>query len=284
MSLETALKVIANQSLRWSSPLKFNDPFDHQIGFTFEFDGKEIGQAVHREMERIVFGGKKEFQEPSLLTQLALHLQGISDRLPKDAIMEDFAKAALNIADNFQHHVARLHSAIQEHLSHSRVLCISERNDNVVMWSHYAEEHRGVVLKLRCIDELDNTLLAARQVVYSRQFPMFPSLEQYARHLTGEEPLNLTALSWDIAFTKHSDWAYEKEWRVHMPLLNEPPGDGYTLFKKHPSVFGAVYLGCRMAREDRDRVLAAVEEHIPHAQAFQAKRSETSFDIAFEEV
>ncbi|QHD50143.1 DUF2971 domain-containing protein [Vreelandella aquamarina] len=284
MSVETALKVIANQSLRWSSPLKFNDPFDHQIGFTFEFGGQEIGQAVYHEMERIVFGGKSEFQEPSLFTEVALRLQGIADRLPKDAIMEDFAEAAQEIADNFPYHVARLHDEIQEQLTHSRVLCISERNDNVVMWSHYAEEHRGVVLKLRCIDKLDNTLLAARRVDYSRQFPKFPSLGQYVRHLTGEKPLNLAALTWDMAFTKHSDWAYEKEWRVHMPLLNEPPGDGYTLINEHPSVFGAVYLGCRMTDEDRGRILEAVEKHIPHAQAFQAKRSDASFDIAFEEV
>lgn len=284
MSVETTLKVISNQSLRWSSPLNFNDPFDHQIGFAFDFGGPEIGRAICQEMERIVFEGKSEFKEPSLLVRLSLPLQSIADRLPRDTVLENFEEAAQEIADTFPHHVERLRTAIQEQLTHSRVLCVSETNNNVVMWSHYAEEHRGVVLKLRCIDELDNTLLAARRVNYSRQFPRFPSLNQYVRHLTGEEPFDLVALSWDVAFTKHEDWAYEKEWRVHMPLLNEPPGDGYTLLQEHSSVFGSVYLGCRISDEDRSRVLAAVEKYIPHAQVFQAKRSVTSFDLTFEEI
>ncbi|MCE8005148.1 DUF2971 domain-containing protein [Billgrantia ethanolica] len=284
MSVETALKVISNHSLRWSTPLKFNDPFDHQIGFTFGFSGPEIGQALFREIEQIVFRGKTDFKEPTLLTQLALGLQGIAGRLPEEAIMKELWEATQEIAYNFPQNIERLHAAIQEHLTHSRVLCVSETNDNVVMWSHYAEEHRGLVLKLRCIDELDNTLLAARRVDYSREFPMFPSLDQYVRHLTGEDPIDLAALSWDVAFTKHTDWAYEKEWRVHMPLLHEPPGDGYTLLKENPSVFGAVYLGCRMTDEVREQILEAVEEHIPHAQVFQGKRSTSSFDLEFEEI
>ena len=281
LSGETALKVIVNRSLRWSTPLKFNDPFDHQIGFSFGFGGIEFGQAIYREMEQIVFGGKSKFQEPSLLTQLALRLQGVASSLPKDKFRKEFGEATREIADNFHHYVAELHSAIQQFLTHSRVFCVSESKDNVVMWSHYAEEHHGVVLKLRCIDELDNTLLAARRVNYSRQFPPFPSLEQFVRHLTGEEPLDIPALSWNMAFTKHSDWAYEKEWRVHMPLIYEPPGDGYTFIEEHPSVFDAVYLGCRMIDEDRERILEAVKSHIPHAQVFQAKRSDTSFDLDF---
>lgn len=149
------------------------------------------------------------------------------------------------------------------------------------MWSHYAEEHRGVVFKLRCIDELDNTLLSARRVDYARQFPAFLSLEQFVRHLTGEEPLDIATLSRNIAFTKHSDWAYEKEWHVHIPLMHESPGDGYTLIKEHPSFFDAVYLGCRMIDQERGRILAAIKRHIPHVQVFQAKRSDTSFDLEF---
>ena len=240
MSVETALKAILSHSLRWSSPLKFNDPFDHQIGFSFDFTGEQIGKRLFEEMEQIVFGGKTGFKNPTLFTMLAMRLHSIKDRLPRDEVLKDFSEASAEIAENLDAHINKLHVAIQEHLTHSRVLCVAEQHDNVVMWSHYGDQHRGVVLQLRCVDEIDNTLLTARKVNYSRAYPGFPSLENYVRHLTGEEPLDIAKLSWDIAFTKHEDWSYEKEWRVHIPLLDERPGDGYSIDEENPRVFGDV--------------------------------------------
>lgn len=285
MTVDTALKVISSKCLRWSSPLKFNDPFDHQIGFTFKFGGPEIAQAIYEESLRIIFEGKTNFIAPTLFTQLALNLHAKINRIPREVIMKGLQEASQEIADNFEYHTEKLHDAIRGHLTHARILCVSEVNDNVVMWSHYADAHQGVVLKLNCVEELDNTLLAARKVNYSRAFPMFPTVDEYVRHLTGENPLDLVPLTWEIAYTKHSDWEYEKEWRVHMPLKeNEPPGDGYTLLEEHPRVFGAVYLGCRMSGEARDQILKAVEQHIPHVQVFQAKKCTSSFDLEFEKV
>lgn len=282
-SAESALTIISSLSLRWSSPLKFNDPFDHQIGFSFKFDGETLGQALYEEMERIVFDGKVSFKQPTLFSLLAIRLHTIRDRLPKDAFKEDLTRATREIAENFENHVEMLHAAIQEQLTHSRVLCVAEENDNVVMWSHYADQHRGVVLELRCVDEIDNTLLVARKVSYSREFPKFPPLISYVRHLTGEELIDYADLSRQVAFTKHEDWSYEKEWRVHMPLLNEPPGDGYSLFKESPRVFGNIYLGCRMADEDVARIVAAAKKHIPHAKVLRGRRSRRSFSLEFEE-
>lgn len=284
MSVETALKVIENHSFRWSSPLKFNDPFDTQIGFTFEFNGTELGRGLLDEMEKIVFEGKTDFKEPTLLIQLALLLQSKKDQLSKSEVMGSLAETTHEMASKFEQQINELHSELRQNLTHSRVLCLSETNDNVVMWSHYGEEHQGVVVKLLCIDELDNSLLVARKVDYSNRFPLFPSLEKYVQHLTGEEPLDFDNLTWDFAYTKHEDWSYEKEWRVHMPLLQDPAGDGYSIFREDPRVFGAVYLGCRMDEEGRKKVLAAVEEYIPHARVYQCKRSSSSFELVFDEV
>lgn len=284
MSVDTALKVIEGRSLRWSNPLKFNDPFDHQIGFSFDFSGEQLGRRILEEFERIVFGGKEEFKQPTMFSALAMQLQSIKDRLPKDEVMRKFKDATNKIAGNFDTFINKLHHTIHEHLTHSRVLCVSEHHDNVVMWSHYANKHQGVVLQLECVDEIDNTLLAARKVIYSRELPRFPSLDSYVRHLTGEEPLGIAELSLEMAFTKHEDWSYEKEWRVHMPLLNEPPGDGFSIYTEDPRVFGAVYLGCRISNGDADQVIDAVHKHIPNAKIYRGRKNARSFELSFDEV
>jgi hypothetical protein len=170
---------------------------------------------------------------------------------------------------------------IQAHLLHSRVFCVTEKRDNVVMCSHYADQHKGVVLKLRCIDELDNPLLAAGKVTYSREFVRFPNPEEFARNATGEEPIDILSLSWDICYRKHKDWEYEQEWRVPIPLLRQPVGDGYSYEKEHPAVFDEAYLGCRMGDDETEKIIECIKAHLPHVKIYRAVRSTTSFNLDF---
>lgn len=284
MSVETALKVISSRAMRWSSPLKFNDPFDHQIGFSFDLNAEQFGQKLFEKMEQIVFGEEPEFKEPTLISTLAMGLRSIKDRIPKDEFTNDLTAATSKIAGNLDDHLNTLTSMIIEQSIHSRVLCVSECHDNVVMWSHYGDQHQGVVLQLQCIDEIDNTLLAARKVEYSHELPRFPSLDSYIQHLFGEEPMDIAELSEKVAFTKHKDWSYEKEWRVHIPLLYEPPGDGHSIYIEDPRVFGAVYLGCLISDENAGQVIEAVREHIPAAKIYRGSKSTQSFNLSFDEV
>jgi hypothetical protein len=53
---ETAKLIISSRKLRWSSPLLFNDPFDHQTGFAFPFTGEEFSRAFIEASLRTIFG------------------------------------------------------------------------------------------------------------------------------------------------------------------------------------------------------------------------------------
>ena len=56
MTCSTAKAVLKNSSLRWSSPLLFNDPFDHQIDFNFDFTEKEFVEYYFKVFEQTIFG------------------------------------------------------------------------------------------------------------------------------------------------------------------------------------------------------------------------------------
>jgi hypothetical protein len=110
------------------------------------------------------------------------------------------------------------------------------------------------------------------------------NVENYVKNLTGEEKIDLPRLCWDIAHTKHKDWSYENEWRVHVALLNEPAGDGFSMYHEHPRVFEAVYIGCRMGPKDVAEIAKSVRQHLPQTKVYKATRSQTEFAIAFAEV
>lgn len=281
-SLETAVRVIESRSFRWSSPTKFNDPFDHQAGFVLPFSPEEFSQALTSSIERIIFSDAKPIVTPTtLFSALTLKLREVRHKLPRSEVLRDLSQSSSESAAMIRDSLAKLNAAVQDQLCHSRVFCVSERFDNVVMWSHYADQHKGVAFKLRCIDEIDNMLLAARKVQYTDAFLPFPDADAYARHLTGEQSIDFAPLIWNIAYTKHVDWRYEEEWRAHIPLLNESPGDGYSIYPEDPRVFEAIYLGCCMGREDAKNVVELVRRFLPETQVFVGRKSATSFALLF---
>lgn len=284
-SLQTAKRVIESQSFRWSSPTKFNDPFDNQTGFVLNVHTDEFANLLTSSRERIIFSDiAPVFNPVSPFAALNQQFRTIRDTLPQDRFLRMLHEWSLQVAANLPDLIVQLNAHIQEHLCHARVFCVSEAHDNVVMWSHYANEHRGVVFKLRCIDEIDNLLLAARKVSYTDAFLMFPSADQYVKHLTGEQPIDLALLSLNIAFMKHIDWSYEKEWRVYNPLLHEPPGDGYSLYTENPRIFEAVYLGCRMEEEELAMIVRLVRRHLPDTKIYRGEKSTTAFALSFTEL
>jgi hypothetical protein len=61
-----------------------------------------------------------------------------------------------------------------------RILCLSEANDVMPMWAHYADDSRGVVLEFFALKEVDSAFQVARPVVY-RDAPSIASAEAWAK-------------------------------------------------------------------------------------------------------
>jgi hypothetical protein len=89
------------------------------------------------------------------------------------------------------------------------VLSLSEVPDNLLMWSHYADQHKGIVIEFdsghqtfSCKRKETDEFYHCRKVVYSNVRPTILS--------------NHGAVS--VLLTKAVDWSYEKEWRIMKSL------------------------------------------------------------------
>ncbi|MBT3068388.1 DUF2971 domain-containing protein [Rhodoferax sp. U11-2br] len=280
MSAETALAVLRSSSLRYRAPSHFNDPFDHQVSFSFPFTEQEFADELMSEISRIVFDDSVELRNPTLLGQGILALRVLRDRVSKEQLLSHLHTSAVETGQRLSEYERTFNSALTAELTNSRVLCVTEELDNVVMWAHYAAEHKGVCIRLQCIDEVDNTLLAARPVKYTDLYPSFPPLRDYIRYLTGEKPIDIAQLVYnEAAYVKHKDWAYEREWRIHVPQIHELHGPSYSDWKENPRVFGALYLGCRISVQDAQALIRVVETQMPHMEIYQAALSRKHFGM-----
>ncbi|MHB1527844.1 MAG: DUF2971 domain-containing protein [Acidiferrobacteraceae bacterium] len=143
---------------------------------------------------------------------------------------------------------------IQERVNRrAGILSFATCNDHVPMWSHYANGHRGLCLEFdmekwpRTERESNGCHLGS--VEYCMERPLLTlSREELEKAKTLEK----------IAFTKHTDWGYEDEWRMVCSFMY--PSNPYLLFPV-AALTGAIF-GLRMSPDDR----RAIEEVIKNAK------------------
>ena len=99
------------------------------------------------------------------------------------------------------------------------IFCSTVDSNNLLMWAHYADQHRGAVVELTPSVERDSALLVSREVHYTeiRPFLYDDPIDMITRGLT-MAPEEAAGKIFDrLIYTKSAEWEYEKEWRLHIP-------------------------------------------------------------------
>lgn len=153
-----------------------------------------------------------------------------------------------------------------QQLAKNGILCLTACPKNILMWSHYADEHKGCCLefstdsipfkrarKVNCLPEYPN----ARLVDFIGGF----SEKDYDKHA------KLTT------YTKSGLWKYEEEWRVR----RYPKGPGLVKFKER--LLTGIVFGYRMADELKDMLKKLVSGRNPKVNLFQASPKDRQFEM-----
>ncbi len=123
------IKSILNKNLLYfSSPKKFNDPFDCSTLFSFE--------GANEDDFRTFYYNIIKFNEPSF----------------DDVRIKQEVESIINSGDHKNHEkllCARndVLTFIEPEIKKKGILCLSEKNDDILMWSHYGNKHSGICLE-----------------------------------------------------------------------------------------------------------------------------------------
>jgi len=121
----------------------------------------------------------------------------------------------------------------------------SEDNRSILMWSHYADGHRGF-----CV-EYDFKQLGSEDPRTQYLYPVIyaDAVFDASSHL-GFDPDTMNYLVGTYAaLNKSSEWRYEKEWRYVYPMTSSDQ----LRFLQAPKP-AAIYLGARIAERDRSLI------------------------------
>jgi hypothetical protein len=125
-----------------------------------------------------------------------------------------------------------------------RILCLSSKPDSVLMWSHYADKHRGLCLEFGTDNE---EFSGAYKIEYCDKYPALNLTDDSLEH-------NLLAL-----VTKSAIWSYEDEYRViaeeHATALSPESLHTHDRFLSIPQdSLKSIILGCEMDDASCDSV------------------------------
>ncbi|MPZ55071.1 MAG: DUF2971 domain-containing protein [Rhizobiales bacterium] len=277
----TTKSVLRNRTLRFSSPRLFNDPFDIQFDLYVEFDYE---RAEHRILSQLWEAHYAEVP-PAPGNELGRLIAVFRDRFPRlnrDEFGKEFGLAVRSGLATINKNVALSQIEFKRQLADAKVLCLSEVNHNLLMWSHYSEHHKGAVLEFRCVEELDSVFGAALPVRYCERMPLLFDEDFIVRMGSGQASINVAEIFAKAVYSKAIDWAYEKEWR----LVGGRTGaeKDYEDNSFHQQELLAIYLGCQMPDEDRFEIIDLVTRRFPHSRIFQAVKQPREFSLTFREI
>ena len=298
---ETVFNILQNRKLKYCSPVLFNDPFDTQTRIHFDFEFPDFVEAFGDEIYKLVHGDEKPtgdisnqlFKDILETWQMAKNSpQKMPKEIFKDRIKSQYEET-IKLSENYFEY---WNSWWIKFVTASRIFCVTEEPDNLLMLAHYAKDHTGVVIEFECLPELDTLLCGARKVDYVKTPPVIAKLEEYLKYITGQEAnlINHDLLMYTLFLSKSEHWEYEKEWRVFIPPhdLEDPnipiDADGneilFDFLSYHPKEIHALYFGCKIKDGDKERISECLSGDFAHVKKYESRRMEKEYKIIFEMV
>lgn len=207
-------RTVLHNELYMATSGSFNDPFDLSPVFSFEGSKEEQIEdyiRLHKKFGEQCDGDLREIA--TALVEQRLSPGAIEDT---EAIMS--ASHRLAVADV------------------TGVYCLTTKPDNLLMWAHYADNHKGICLEFSSQIALE--VGVPMKVEYSH---LRTPIRMYGAQ---ENSLELSLC------TKSCHWAYEDEWRLIRPAYEG--GKGIAVFR--PECLSGIIVGALAPPETIDLV------------------------------
>jgi Protein of unknown function (DUF2971) len=277
----TAKIVLSNRTLRWSSPLVFNDPFDVPRNLSFRFTARELQEALAEDLAAMIETGAPS--PPHAMPMLGFLLNALRNN-PNPAYR---AFIANDLRTNALQHIPvpkigfrALQEFWDNNIPSMRILCVSENAASTAMWAHYAVGHTGAAFEFEALDAVDSPLLMVRPVQYQDDPPKLPSKQEWVESMMGRHPIDLKELFKEYQYVKESQWGYEREWRV---VSYARPGESgqFSDYNFSAQELRRVVMGANCSAEDEAQIRALVAANYPHATVVRAHINQESRRIDF---
>jgi hypothetical protein len=279
VTADTGKKILENQTLRWSVSSLLNDPFDMQFAFQLRFDRQKARTLALEKYWQHMYG---ELSDRPLnhFGNLIRQVRSQFPRWDREEFARENAHAIDQSIDAVEQNMLKFNAEIvQGQFSKDKILCLSDAPDSILMWSYYAENHSGLVL--RFTDQtLNNPFKMARKVRYVEQMPSLFDDDLLSDMLAGYDVMTPRRIMDEVIWTKSGHWAHEREWRI---FAGSGRGNGdYEDVPFTPKELDGIIFGARTATTDKTAIKVLAQQNYPHTEILQAQTNSNAYELKIE--
>ena len=260
-----------------SNPLGFNDPYDCSVTFNAEkihtimanINIKTILDKFPEEELSIV--DKNKILSNDNPKEKLLEIINNKITTPEGIVKQEYINNQLRPQIN-----NKLIDTFNEiYKDKLRVSSFSEGNNSLLMWSHYADCHKGFCTEydIESISEDENLKKYLFPIEYTES--IYDITQFYIDNIINNNPLNVNTLIKSVLY-KSKEWEYENEWRFVITTSEYSRG-----FVKIPKP-KAIYLGSKIYIKHKEQFIKLCQTN--NILLFQMKLDNKYFKMISEPI
>ncbi len=278
-------KVLTESLIRFTQPIYFNDPFEVFPTIESLVPISEQNKFVSLLLNNI-FTNPEEYIDDEI--KYIMESNGLNENNLKQLISiglnlpgtdQDILNLLLNLAKN------HFFPAIKKKLETTfGILCLSSIPNNLLMWGHYTDSHKGFVLELDETHPFFNQKIDKNDLI--RQVQKINYKEERPKiYLLDYNPDNLNQfLEYIIKkffLIKSKEWEYENELRMIIPLNNsykiiKEDNEDIYLYKLPTDCIVSIISGCKIIKNDKEKIQKIILENKKY---FHIKIKQAQMDL-----
>lgn len=238
---EYKYEIITKSQLWFSKVENFNDPIDSKLDYRQQYTSDEILQYWENFL-------KNKPEHPQTIEEI------------------------LNNWGNNSSFIKQQNRVYSQQKSQMGIVCFSVNPKNILMWSHYANNHKGIAYEFKPNLFTNAKTISFQAFPFRVEYPCDRSYELLSYTKTGEEKNKQFVKE---LTTKAPEWAYEEEYR--MIDLEISGNKKFNHASLHSIIFGA-----KTTMDEIDVMKCLCKKHgLNHIKFKKAKFIEGRFELEF---
>jgi hypothetical protein len=235
-------KLLTEKEVYFAAPEQFNDPFDGTLPFKYKKEQLTTENVFKKLVE--VFTRNHPDKSETEIHEMCYARQNEAG-FETDAYWRNYHKDFTDLLNKT-----------------FGILSLSTKRDNILMWSHYSDAHKGYCVGLDTDILFNSVECQIGGILYSNSFPEID--------LFDKDPGDIIRLT----CTKSREWEYEGEVRL-------VKYGGKAKLKLRSECIKQIIVGCKMSQSNKDEIYTIKKEFFPGAKFFETRVDDEQFILNF---
>jgi hypothetical protein len=244
-------RILINSEIFFSNPKDFNDPFDLRI--------------------------PKRYDKLTIDQKFEMLLYWVRILFPNDSVTEINNKAIKQFEKGYlldDEYLEKRNNIEIDNLCNTHgVFSVAKNPDNILMWAHYANNHRGFCIGFdsKKLEEYlkknksnPDYIYTLFSVNYLKEYPIIIPTVNYQKRFEN----TITRLC-----TKGNLWSYEKEFRY---ILTGATSKAISI---DPLIYQEIIFGCKTDPRVKKEITDILNKFYPHIKRFRVEQDKECFRL-----